>query len=227
MASRHDAHLPLRRACGRGRRSSVRRGGAIVVGGEVGMASAVKMSTASVYKGTSALLAHALLAADDERRARARPLRPTSRLAGARRRISRDDSRAQPPKSGRFVAEMREIAATRKRPVSRRRCSTRWPTCSPRSRRASSPDPRPRRSRKTLGSMPCSTGCDARGTMVSTADRRARFRELHARDELFVMPNPWDVGSARLLAAEGFEALATTSQGFAWAHRQARSDRDA
>ena len=53
--------------------------------------------------------------------------------------------------------------------------------------------------------------------MVSTADRRARFRELHARDELFVMPNPWDVGSARLLAAEGFGALATTSQGFAWA----------
>ena len=52
---------------------------------------------------------------------------------------------------------------------------------------------------------------------MSTADRRARFRELHARDELFVMPNPWDLGSARLLAAEGFEALATTSQGFAWA----------
>ncbi len=52
---------------------------------------------------------------------------------------------------------------------------------------------------------------------MSAADRRARFRELHARDEVFVMPNPWDVGSARLLAAEGFEALATTSQGFAWA----------
>jgi len=52
---------------------------------------------------------------------------------------------------------------------------------------------------------------------MSAADRRARFRELHARDELFVMPNPWDVGSARLLAGEGFEALATTSQGFAWA----------
>ena len=33
-----------------------------------------------------------------------------------------------------------------------------------------------------------------------TADeRRARFRELHARDQLFVMPNPWDAGSARLL----------------------------
>jgi 2-methylisocitrate lyase-like PEP mutase family enzyme len=46
--------------------------------------------------------------------------------------------------------------------------------------------------------------------------RRARFAELHAREELFVMPNPWDVGSARLLASLGFEALATTSQGFAW-----------
>lgn len=43
-----------------------------------------------------------------------------------------------------------------------------------------------------------------------------RFRALHLRPELFVMPNAWDVGSARLLAASGFEALATTSQGFAW-----------
>ncbi|HSI96873.1 MAG TPA: isocitrate lyase/phosphoenolpyruvate mutase family protein, partial [Gaiellaceae bacterium] len=47
-------------------------------------------------------------------------------------------------------------------------------------------------------------------------ERRTRFRELHAREELFVMPNPWDVGSAKLLAACGFEALATTSAGFAW-----------
>src|SRR5437899_2101331 len=44
----------------------------------------------------------------------------------------------------------------------------------------------------------------------------ACFRELHDRDELFLMPNPWDVGSARLLASLGFEALATTSAGFAW-----------
>jgi 2-methylisocitrate lyase-like PEP mutase family enzyme len=52
---------------------------------------------------------------------------------------------------------------------------------------------------------------------MTVADRRrARFRELHARDQLFVMPNPWDVGSARLLASLGFEALATTSAGFAW-----------
>ncbi len=44
-----------------------------------------------------------------------------------------------------------------------------------------------------------------------------RFRALHERDQLFVMPNPWDVGSAKLLAALGFEALATTSAGFALA----------
>ena len=43
-----------------------------------------------------------------------------------------------------------------------------------------------------------------------------RFRKLHAREELFVMPNPWDVGSARLLESLGFEALATTSAGLAW-----------
>ena len=42
-----------------------------------------------------------------------------------------------------------------------------------------------------------------------------RFRELHERDRLFVLPNPWDVGSARLLESLGFEALATTSSGFA------------
>ena len=51
---------------------------------------------------------------------------------------------------------------------------------------------------------------------ASLAERRARFRELHARDGIFVMPNPWDAGSARLLATCGFPALATTSAGFAW-----------
>jgi 2-methylisocitrate lyase-like PEP mutase family enzyme len=48
------------------------------------------------------------------------------------------------------------------------------------------------------------------------AERRTRFRALHDRAQLFVMPNPWDVGSARLLESAGFEALATTSAGFAW-----------
>jgi 2-methylisocitrate lyase-like PEP mutase family enzyme len=47
-------------------------------------------------------------------------------------------------------------------------------------------------------------------------ERRARFAELHARDGIFVMPNPWDAGSAKLLAGCGAEALATTSAGFAW-----------
>ena len=51
---------------------------------------------------------------------------------------------------------------------------------------------------------------------MSIGDRRARFRELHDREQLFVMPNPWDIGSARLLASCGFEALATTSAGLAW-----------
>ena len=46
-------------------------------------------------------------------------------------------------------------------------------------------------------------------------ERRARFRALHA-DGIFVMPNPWDVGSAKLLASLAFEALATTSAGLAW-----------
>jgi methylisocitrate lyase len=43
------------------------------------------------------------------------------------------------------------------------------------------------------------------------------FRQLHDGG-CFVMPNPWDVGSARLLAQLGFPALATTSAGFAWTH---------
>ena len=47
------------------------------------------------------------------------------------------------------------------------------------------------------------------------SDRQVRFRELHAGG-IFVMPNPWDVGSAKLLASMGFEALATTSAGLAW-----------
>ena len=48
-----------------------------------------------------------------------------------------------------------------------------------------------------------------------TGDRRESFRALHSGG-IFVMPNPWDVGSAKLLASMGFEALATTSAGLAW-----------
>lgn len=51
--------------------------------------------------------------------------------------------------------------------------------------------------------------------MISSADRIAEFRRLH-ESGCFVMPNPWDVGSARALALMGFRALASTSAGFAW-----------
>jgi 2-methylisocitrate lyase-like PEP mutase family enzyme len=44
----------------------------------------------------------------------------------------------------------------------------------------------------------------------------AVFRALHAREGAFIIPNPWDAGSARMLAALGFEALATTSAGLAF-----------
>ena len=49
----------------------------------------------------------------------------------------------------------------------------------------------------------------------SIADRRRTFKQLH-EDGCFVIPNPWDVGSARFLQGLGFKALATTSSGFAW-----------
>jgi len=48
-----------------------------------------------------------------------------------------------------------------------------------------------------------------------SADRQRVFRRLH-ESGCFVIPNPWDVGSARLLEQLGFSALATTSAGFAW-----------
>src|SRR3954454_11334692 len=50
---------------------------------------------------------------------------------------------------------------------------------------------------------------------MSVQEKRARFRALHERG-CFVLPNPWDVGSARLLQHLGFSALASTSSGFAW-----------
>ncbi|AHB05425.1 MULTISPECIES: isocitrate lyase/PEP mutase family protein [Pandoraea] len=49
----------------------------------------------------------------------------------------------------------------------------------------------------------------------SIAEKRALFRELHLAG-CFVIPNPWDVGSARYLEHAGFQAIATTSSGFAW-----------
>ncbi len=50
---------------------------------------------------------------------------------------------------------------------------------------------------------------------MTQTDKARRFRALHERKGAFVIPNPWDVGSAHILAALGFEALATTSLGMA------------
>ena len=47
-------------------------------------------------------------------------------------------------------------------------------------------------------------------------DKGAVFRKLHEAPGAFVIPNPWDIGTAKLLAASGFKALATTSAGFAF-----------
>jgi 2-methylisocitrate lyase-like PEP mutase family enzyme len=58
--------------------------------------------------------------------------------------------------------------------------------------------------------------------MPTTADKRRTFKKLH-ESGCFVIPNPWDVGTARYLQHLGFKALASTSSGFAWS--QALPDR--
>src|SRR5947207_268295 len=50
---------------------------------------------------------------------------------------------------------------------------------------------------------------------MTTADKRTIFRKMH-ESGCFVLPNPWDVGSARALQHLGFKAIASTSAGFAW-----------
>lgn len=51
---------------------------------------------------------------------------------------------------------------------------------------------------------------------ITQAEKARRFRALHATGAGFIIPNPWDPGSARLLTSLGFSALATTSAGFAF-----------
>src|SRR4030081_579729 len=51
--------------------------------------------------------------------------------------------------------------------------------------------------------------------MPTTSEKRAAFRNMHETG-CFVLPNPWDVGSARALQHLGFKAIASTSAGFAW-----------
>jgi 2-methylisocitrate lyase-like PEP mutase family enzyme len=56
---------------------------------------------------------------------------------------------------------------------------------------------------------------------VTQNEKAARFRALHDGPDAFAIPNPWDVGSARILAGLGFKALATSS---AASERQPRSN---
>jgi methylisocitrate lyase len=63
--------------------------------------------------------------------------------------------------------------------------------------------------------MPLSTPQPAGELVPTVGEKRATFRRLH-ESGCFVIPNPWDIGSARYLAHLGFKALATTSSGFAW-----------
>ena len=51
--------------------------------------------------------------------------------------------------------------------------------------------------------------------MATQAEKGQAFKALHERKKAFIIPNPWDVGTARMLERLGFEALATTSMGFA------------
>jgi 2-methylisocitrate lyase-like PEP mutase family enzyme len=64
--------------------------------------------------------------------------------------------------------------------------------------------------------------------MLTQTEKGNAFRALHARDRAFIIPNPWDVGTARLLEHLGFEALATTSAGYAFSvgRRDNTIDRD-
>ncbi len=52
--------------------------------------------------------------------------------------------------------------------------------------------------------------------MSTQAEKGKTFRALHTRDHAFIIPNPWDAGTAHLLEYLGFEALATTSAGYAF-----------
>jgi len=56
--------------------------------------------------------------------------------------------------------------------------------------------------------------------MSTQAEKGRAFRALHERKNAFIIPNPWDIGTARILAHLGFEALATTSMGFAFSSGQ-------
>ncbi len=63
--------------------------------------------------------------------------------------------------------------------------------------------------------------------MKNSVDEKKIFRDLH-KDGCFILPNPWDAGSAKILEQLGYKALATTSSGYAWSCGKAdgQLDRD-
>src|SRR6266404_4897858 len=77
----------------------------------------------------------------------------------------------------------------------------------------------PRRECRIIQRFPL---CRSEPVMTTQSEKAKAFRDLHQRKGAFVIPNPWDAGTARLLAHLGFEALATTSAGFAFS--QGRPD---
>src|SRR3954471_11198501 len=81
-------------------------------------------------------------------------------------------------------------------------------------------------SSKSVMGIKCHDALFVRRRMVmasTVSQKRAAFRALHERG-CFVIPNPWDVGSARMLESLGFKALASTSSGFAWSQGHADSE---
>jgi 2-methylisocitrate lyase-like PEP mutase family enzyme len=61
-----------------------------------------------------------------------------------------------------------------------------------------------------------SNSSQSRMAQTTQAEKGQQFRALHQRNSTFIIPNPWDAGTARLLEHLGFEALATTSMGYAF-----------
>src|SRR5688572_27311815 len=84
-----------------------------------------------------------------------------------------------------------------------------------------SPQSRARQNRQIVHAFPGSARTPMNG--IDFSARRQAFRQLHVSG-CFVIPNPWDAGSARYLQGLGFKALATTSSGAAWRHAQADGD---
>ena len=57
--------------------------------------------------------------------------------------------------------------------------------------------------------------------LTEQARKAQAFKALHERPGIFVIPNPWDAGSAKMLASLGYQALATTSAGYAFSQGKA------